>query len=88
MIKFNLTYSKKESVTLDGFEIEKLGFERREEGVEKISMDFDLYNNKNVVAMMRKMNYFPKNKPREDSERGNCSSSDNSYGHTTFQVRL
>ena len=49
--------SEKESLTLDGFEIEKPGFGRREEEVERIPMDFAPYNNKNVVAMMRKMNY-------------------------------
>ena len=49
----------KESVTLDGFEIEKLGFEIMTEEVEKIPMDFDPYDNYNVQAMMRKMSYFP-----------------------------
>ena len=49
--------SKKKPLTLDGFEIEKPCFERREEEVEKIPMDFAPYNNNNVVAMMRKMNY-------------------------------
>ena len=43
-------------MTLDDFEIEKPGFERREE-VEKILMDFAPYNNNNVVVMMRRMNY-------------------------------
>ena len=42
---------------MDGFEIEKPGFGRREEEVERIPMDFAPYSNKNVVAMMRKMNY-------------------------------
>ena len=42
--------SKKESLTLDGFE-------RREEEVESIPMDFSPYNNNNVVAMMKRMNY-------------------------------
>ena len=42
---------------MDGFEIERLGFERREEEVEKIPMDFAPYDNNNVVAMMRRMNY-------------------------------
>ena len=51
--------SEKELVTLDGFEIEKLGFERMIEEVEKTPMDFDPYGNNNVVAMMRKMSYFP-----------------------------
>ena len=51
--------SEKEPLTLDGFEIERPGFEKREEEVEKIPMDFTLYGNNNVVAMMRKMNYFP-----------------------------
>ena len=50
--------TKKELLTLDGFEIERLGFEKRE-GVEKIPMDFAPYSNNNVVVMMRKMNYFP-----------------------------
>ena len=48
---------EKEPLTLDGFEIEKPGFEKREEEVKKIPMDFALYGNNNVVAMMRKMNY-------------------------------
>ena len=51
--------SKKEPVILDGFEIEKPSFERKEEEVEKISMDFNPYSNNNVVEMMRKMSYFP-----------------------------
>ena len=51
--------SKKEPLTLDGFEIERPGFEKREEEVEKIPKDFALYGNNNVVAMMRRMNYFP-----------------------------
>ncbi|XP_075665391.1 uncharacterized protein LOC142635060 [Castanea sativa] len=46
--------------TFDGFEIESPGFERREEEVEKIPMDFALYSNNNVVAMMRRMNYIPR----------------------------
>ena len=49
--------SKKEPLTLDGFEIERHGFEMREEEVEKIQMDFAPYSNNNVVAMMRRMNY-------------------------------
>ena len=32
--------SKKGPLTLDGFEIERLGFERKDEEVEKIPMDF------------------------------------------------
>ncbi|KAL0015404.1 hypothetical protein SO802_002473 [Lithocarpus litseifolius] len=47
-----------ETVTLDGFAIEKPSFERKEEEVEKNPMDFDPYSNNNVVAMMRKMCYF------------------------------
>ena len=43
-------------MTLDDFEIEKPGFERREE-VEKILIDFAPYNNNNVVVMMRRMIY-------------------------------
>ena len=31
---------------------------------------------------------FSKDEPREDLERGSCSSSNNSHGHTTFRVRL
>ena len=49
--------SKKKPLTLDGFEIEKPGFEKKEEEVEKIPMDFAPYGNINVVAMMRRMNY-------------------------------
>ena len=48
---------KKEPLTLDGFEIERLDFERKEEEVEKISMDFAPYSNNNVMSMMRRMNY-------------------------------
>ena len=44
----------------DGFEIDKTGFEKREEEVEKIPMDFAPYGNNNVVAIMRRMNYLPK----------------------------
>ena len=51
--------SEKEPLTLDGFEIEKLGFERREEGGKKIPMDFAPYSNNNMVAMMKRMNYLP-----------------------------
>ena len=43
--------SEKEPLTLDGFEIKKPTFERREEEVEKIPMDFAPYSNNNVVAM-------------------------------------
>ena len=50
---------EKEPLTLDGSKIEKNGFEKREEGVEKIPMDFAPYGNNNVVAMMRRMNYLP-----------------------------
>ena len=49
--------SEKEPLTLDGFEIKKPTFERREEEVEKIPMDFAPYSNNNVVAMMRRMNF-------------------------------
>ena len=52
--------TKKEPLTLDGFEIERLGFKKREEEVEKIPMDFAPYGNNNVVAMMRRMNYLSK----------------------------
>ena len=51
--------SEKEPLTLDGFEIKKPGFKRKEEEVENILMDFAPYNNDNVVAMMRRMNYLP-----------------------------
>ena len=50
---------EKEPLTLDGFENKRLGFERKEEEMEKILMDFAPYGNYNVVAMMRKMNYLP-----------------------------
>ena len=46
-------------MTLDGFEIERSDFEKREEEVEKILMDFAPYGNNNVVAMIRRMNYLP-----------------------------
>ena len=45
--------SKNEPLTLDGFEIKKPSFERREEEVKKIPP----YNNDDIVAMMRRMNY-------------------------------
>ena len=45
---------------MDGFEIERLGFKKREEEVENIPLDFAPYGNNNVVAMMRRMNYLPK----------------------------
>ena len=48
--------SKIEPLTLDGFEIEKPGFERREKEVENILMEFAPYSNNNVVAMIRRMN--------------------------------
>ena len=51
--------SKKEPLTLDGFKIERPSFERREEEVEKIPMDFAPYSKNNVVSMMRRMNYLP-----------------------------
>ena len=53
---FGIDYEK-EPLALDGFEIEKPGFEKREEGREKIPMDFAPYSNNNVVAMMRRINY-------------------------------
>ena len=50
--------SEKKPLTLDGFELERPSFERREEEEEKIPMDFAPYsNNNNVVAMMKIMNY-------------------------------
>ena len=49
--------SEKVPLTLDGFEIERPGFEKREEEVKKIPMEFAPYGNNNVVAMMRRMNY-------------------------------
>ena len=49
--------SEKEPLTLDGFEIEKPGFEKKGEEVEKVPMGFAPYGNNNVVAMMRRMNY-------------------------------
>ena len=52
---FGINY--KEPLTLDGFEIKKPGFGRREEEVKKIPMEFAPYDNNNVVAMMRRMNY-------------------------------
>ncbi|KAL0010990.1 hypothetical protein SO802_006098 [Lithocarpus litseifolius] len=58
--QFQTPYPKKEPLTLDGFEIEKPGFEKREEEVEKIPIDFTPYGNNNVVAMIRRMNYFPR----------------------------
>ena len=50
--------SEKDPLTLDGFEIERPSFEKREEEVKKIPIDFASYGNNNVVAMMRRMNYF------------------------------
>ena len=51
--------SEKEPLILDGFEIERPSFEKREEEVEKILMDFAPHGNINVVEMMRRMNYLP-----------------------------
>ena len=48
--------SEKELLTLDGFEIERPGFQKKEEEVEKIPIDFAPYGNNNVVAMIRRMN--------------------------------
>ena len=48
--------SEKEPLTLDNFEIKRPGFEKREEEVEKIPMDFAPHGNNNVVAMIRRMN--------------------------------
>ena len=42
--------SENEPLNLDGFEFEKLGFE-------KFPMDFAPYSNNNMVEMMRRMNY-------------------------------
>ena len=56
---FGINYEN-EPLTLDGFEIEKPSFGRREEEVERIPMDFAPYSNNNVVTMMRKMNYLPR----------------------------
>ena len=72
--------SKKESLTLDGFKIERPNFERKEEEVEKISMDFAPYSNNNMVAMMRKMNYLLGMNCKE----AYCSDLEDSYYHTTF----
>ena len=72
--------SKKEPLTLDGFKIERPNFERKEEEVEKISMDFAPYSNNNMVAMMRKMNYFLGMNCKE----AYCSDLEDSYYHTTF----
>ena len=51
--------SEKEPLTLDGFKIERPSFEKREEEVEKIPMDFAPYSKNNVLSMMRRMNYLP-----------------------------
>ena len=75
--------SEKEPLTLDGFEIEKPSFERREEEVEKISIDFAPYSNNNVK------NELPsKDELVEDCEEAYCSSPDDSHCHTTFWARL
>ena len=50
---------EKEPLTLDGFEIERSGFEKKGEEVEKIRIDFAPYGNNNVIAMTRRMNYLP-----------------------------
>ena len=50
--------SEKKPLTLDGFEIERPSFEKREDEVEKILMDFIPYGNNNAVVMMRRINYF------------------------------
>ena len=85
---------------MDGFEIEKPSFERREEEVEKIPMDFASYSNNNVVAMMRRMNYLlgmnlgktVKKPTIQDpiilSATANYSRPNNSICHTTHWARL
>ena len=78
--------SKKEPLTLDGFEIKRPDFENREDEVEKIRMDFTPYGNNNVVAMMRRMNYLLRMNFRS-CEEANCLRLGNSYYHTTFWVR-
>ena len=52
--------SKKEPLTLDGFETEKPSFGRIEQqDAKKIPMDFAPYNNNIVGAMIRRMYYLP-----------------------------
>ena len=75
--------SKKEPLTLDGFEIERPSFKRREEELEKILMDFAPYSNNN------EKNELPfGNELGENCEEAYCSGPDNSYCHITFWARL
>jgi len=80
--------SEKEPLTLDGFEIERPGLEKREEEVEKIPIDFAPCGNNNVVAMMRRMNLPSWDEFGESYEEANYSRPSNSYCHTTFYARL
>ena len=80
--------SENEPLTLDGFEIEKPGFGRREEDVEKIPIDFAPYNNNNVVAIMRRMNYLPGMNLGKTVKKAIAQVPTNSYCHTTFWARL
>ena len=80
--------SENEPLTLDGFEIEKPGFGRREEEVENIPMDFTPYSNNNAVAMMKRMNYFPGMNLGKTVKKETTQSPYNSHCHTTFKARI
>ena len=80
--------SEKEPLTLDGFEIEKPSFERRQEEVEKILMDFAPCNNNKRGGNDEKNELPSEDELKEDNEEAKCSSPNNSYCHTTFWARL
>ena len=80
--------SENEPLTLDGFEIEKPSFERRQEEVEKILMDFAPYNNNKRGGNDEKNELPSEDELKEDNEEAKCSSPNNSYCHTTFWARL
>ena len=72
---------------MDGFEIVKLGFERREEEVEKMPMDFAPY--RLIMWWQYEENELPfGDELGEDCKESKCPSTNNSYYHTTFWARL
>jgi len=76
--------SEKEPLTLDGFEIEKPNFERREEEVKKIPIDFAPYKKQQCGSDDEKNELPFGDELGEDYEEAYCSSPDDSHYHTTF----
>ena len=79
---------EKESLTLDGFEIERPDFEKKGEEVEKIPIDFAPYGNINVVANDKENELPSWDDFGESCEEANCLRPGNSYYHTMFWARL